>query len=88
VPIAVIVLDPLVSVAPVTVMAYPEVALVLALIKLVPVLVATGEKVPKATALPVMFVQSVPLVPTQKTKLSGIVPLTTTCVLVLTATAP
>jgi hypothetical protein len=57
-------------------MAYPKDALVLALIKLVPMLVAVGENTPSDTDVPVMFVQSVPLVPTQNTRLSGIVPVT------------
>jgi hypothetical protein len=63
-------------VVPLIVMAYPDPALVLALMTLVPVLVTAGEKVPRFTAVPVIFVQFEPLVPTQNTKLSGIVPLT------------
>jgi len=88
VPIAVIVFAPLDRVVPVSVIAYPKPAFVLALIRLVRVLVATGENTPRDTADPVILLQSVPLVPTQKTKLSGIVPLTTIWFAVDTATEP
>ena len=88
VPMAVIVLAPLVIVVPRKVIAYPKLAFVLALITLVPVLVAVGENTPKLTAEPVILVQFVPLVPTQNTKLSGIVPLTTIWLAVLNATTP
>jgi hypothetical protein len=88
VPMAGMVLAPLVRVVPLIVIAYPPPALVLALMRLKPTLVAVGENVPRFTDEPVMLVQSVPLVPTQNTKLSGIVPVTVICCAVLTATAP
>jgi hypothetical protein len=59
-------------------MAYPEPAFVLADMRLTPVLVPVGVNVPKSTDEPVRFVQSVPVVPTQNTRLSGMVPLTVT----------
>lgn len=88
VPIAAIVLEPDVMVVPLMVITYPDEALVLADITLVPVLVEDGEKIPRSTELPTIFVQFDPLVPTQNTKLSGIVPLTVTWFAVETASAP
>jgi hypothetical protein len=88
VPIAAIVFKPLVSVVPFIVIAYPDPALVLALITLVPVLVPVGEKVPRSTLDPVMLPQFEPDVPTQNTSDSGITPVTVTCWAVESAIPP
>lgn len=94
--IAGIVLPPDVSVAPLTVITYPEVALVLAAICDVAVAVAVGEKSwLKSTAPSVAVVQSgmpPPVVPivsaVQNTSDSGMVPLTVITRAVLAATVP
>lgn len=88
VPIASIVFAPDVIVVPLIVIIYPDPAFVLALITLVPVFVPVGVKVPRATADPVMLVQLEPDVPTQNTRLSGIVPLTIIWFVVSRPTAP
>jgi len=84
----VIVLAPELRVLPASAIVYPNEALVLALITLVPVLVRAGLKIPRLTALPVILAQLVPLVPTQKISDSGMIPETVISLVVTKSTTP
>jgi len=95
VPMAVMVLEPEVSVDPLTVMAYPEPALVEAAICEVAVAVSEGEKSWLKLTAPLVAVEqsgTPPVVltvpPVQKMIDSGIIPVSTIAVAVLAVTEP